>query len=96
MERYNEIHLNLTFEEDPPFLLGFEEDSPFCLGFEENLVLSYSGETYAGSYIVSPDFDGQQLETADKLMTDDVTVLPIEVARVSNTSGGTTVYIGGI
>lgn len=52
-------------------------------------------ETYTGAYSVAPDFDGQALETRGKLMTDDVTVQPIAVARVSNTQGGRTIYIGG-
>lgn len=57
---------------------------------------SASYETYRGAYTVDPDFDGITLETRGKVMRDDVTVKPIEVARVSNTQGGKTVYIGGI
>ena len=57
---------------------------------------SSSYETYRGDYTVDPDFDGITLETRGKVMRDDVTVKPIEVARVSNTQGGKTVYIGGI
>lgn len=57
---------------------------------------SASYETYNGPYIVDPDFTGSTLETRGKMMRDDVTVKPIEVARVSNTQGGKTVYIGGI
>ena len=57
---------------------------------------STSYETYNGAYIVDPDFTGETLETRGKMMRDDVTVKPIEVARVSNTQGGKTVYIGGI
>lgn len=53
-------------------------------------------ETYTGAYNVEPDFDGETLETKGKLMTDDVTVQPISVSRVSNQQGGRTVYIGGI
>lgn len=54
------------------------------------------GETYEGPYTVDPDFEGQILDTNRKVMTDDVTVNAIEVQRVSNLSGGVTVYIGGI
>jgi len=51
---------------------------------------------YTGAYEVDPDFTGTVLETEGKMMTDDVTVNAIEVARVTNPSGGKTVYIGGI
>ena len=51
---------------------------------------------YKGEYEVIPKFTEEVLKTKDKLMKDNVVVYPIEVARVSNPSGGTTVYIGGI
>lgn len=55
-----------------------------------------SAETYDGEYTVTPQFDDPViLETKDKLLTDDVTVNPIEVFRTSNPSGGKTIYIGG-
>lgn len=50
---------------------------------------------YTGNYIVDPDFATQILGTKEKFMLDDVTVNPIEVARVSNPAGGRTIYIGG-
>ena len=51
---------------------------------------------YKGEYEVIPKFTEEVLETKNKLMKDNVVVYPIEVARVSNPSGGTTVYIGGM
>lgn len=51
---------------------------------------------YDGAYTVDPDFERHVLGTKSKLMRDDVTVNAIEVQRVSNTSGGRTVYIGGL
>ena len=86
MERYSVVY----------FTLRFEDENAFDLTMEENIILSYSGDPYTGAYNVKPDFNGTILETENKIMTDDVTVEPIVVARVSNTSGGTTVYIGGI
>ena len=50
---------------------------------------------YTGNYIVDPNFATQILGTKEKFMLDDVTVNPIEVARVSNPAGGRTIYIGG-
>ena len=62
--------------------------------------LSISGrchhETYDGTYEVTPTFSKQTLNTYNKLMTDDLTVRPIEVIRTSNPQGGKTIFIGGI
>ena len=75
MERYSVVY----------FTLRFEDENAFDLTMDENIILSYSGDPYTGSYNVKPDFYGTTLETESKFMTDDVTVEPIEVARVSNT-----------
>ena len=54
-----------------------------------------SHEIYGGPYEVDPKFEVITLETANKLMTDDVIVNEIAVARVENPAGGITVTIGG-
>lgn len=51
---------------------------------------------YTGTYIVEPKFTQQELATTNKMLTKDIVVEAIEVARTSNPSGGKTVYIGGI
>lgn len=53
------------------------------------------GEKYEGIYEVVPKIQEQKLLTKNKLLTDDVTIKPIPVVKVSNTSGGNTVIIGG-
>lgn len=53
-------------------------------------------DIYTGETEVSPDFTEQTLETKEKYMLDDVTVHAIDVYRVDNTSGGRTVFIGGL
>ena len=66
------------------------------LSFPDGFVQAIGGEEYDGDYEVTPKFTEEVLKTKNKLMKDNVLVHPIEVARVSNPSGGTTVYIGGI
>jgi len=39
---------------------------------------------------------GLTLNTAHKVVNKDITINPIQVETVSNMSGGSTVYIGGI
>ena len=52
-------------------------------------------DTYSGEYIITPmPFASQTLETNNKIMQDDVTVLAIPYYETSNISGKT-VYIGG-
>ena len=57
--------------------------------------ISVTADVYDGEYEVTPAVDAKVLGTKNKLMLDDVTVNPIEVARVSNPAGGRTIYIGG-
>lgn len=78
--------LRLSVKSEPVYKLSAIQAQPVYVG----------GEEYDGDYQVNPKFAEQVLETKDKLMQENVTVNPIEVARVSNPSGGTTVYIGGI
>lgn len=48
---------------------------------------------YSGKYEVTPTLEEQQLETANKLLKDDVKIKAISRYDVTNTAGGTTVYI---
>lgn len=62
---------------------------------EFHSVISYNGEVYEGDCEITPKFEKQTLKTKNLLMNEDVTVLEIPVTRVTNTSGGTTIIIGG-
>lgn len=72
---------------------GGEMDADFG---EVQVVTGSDLPPYAGSYEITPDFEGKILPTAQKMLTRDLTVHPITVSRTGNASGGTTVYIGGI
>ena len=69
------------------------EPIPFVVN---NIAMVYAGGTdpYEGPYSVTPKVDAQSLETRDKYMKNDVTIKAIPYYNVSNTSGGSTVYIG--
>lgn len=52
-------------------------------------------DVYDGEYVVTPiPYDAQTLETKNKVMANDVTVLAIPYYETSNISG-ITIYIGG-
>ena len=85
--------LDLDIEE---YELELEEDSfDFDLGYAINIT-EYTGIPYEGPYSLTPRFFDQYLPTKHKTLDDDVKFEAIEVSRVSNLSGGKTVYIGGI
>lgn len=52
------------------------------------------GEKYTGEYEVTPKVEEQTMPTKDKVLLDDMTVKAIPFFNVSNTSGGSTVFIG--
>ena len=58
------------------------------------LILPVGYEDYAGEYNVIPKIEAQLLPTADKHLTDNVTVEPIPYYEVSNPKGKT-IIIGG-
>jgi hypothetical protein len=76
--------------------IGYICPEEYILTIEPAVIVSVGGDLYTGDYTVNPDFSGKTLETKNKTMDENVIVKPIEVTRVSNPSGGTTVYIGGI
>ncbi len=82
----NDCTLNVDFALDP---------ATMAVSFGEIVPIG-DIPAYSGDYEVDPKFTAQKLATNGKKMRDDVTVEAIEVQRVSNTSGGRTVYIGGI
>lgn len=61
------------------------------------LDISYTlneADPYEGEYIVTPRLYEQELDTNNKVMHDDVTVLQIPITRTSNPYDGITVLIG--
>lgn len=66
------------------------------LKITENIQEVSNAEPYKGEYEVAPKVDDFiTLETANKRMTDNVTVMPIPYSEVSNDYGGNTITIGG-
>ena len=48
---------------------------------------------FDGPYVVTPNWTTQELETDDKICTDDISVLEIPVSEVENEAGGLTLTI---
>ena len=94
---YRVATFDLEFDlDDMSFNPEFDlDDMSFKPEFDVAVDTQGDAVPYTGDYIVDPDFATQILGTKEKYMLDDVTVNPIEVARVSNPAGGRTIYIGG-
>lgn len=63
---------------------------------DRDIIVTAEGESheeYTGEYSVTPSRNEQTLETANKVMTDNVVVVAIPYSEVSNLVGGTTYYI---
>lgn len=81
------MNLNVKFSEDS---MAFDVDFGEIFCTKEYV----GGEVYEGSYEVTPSVESQTLETKDRVLTDDITILEIPFFSVGNNSGGSTVYIG--
>lgn len=83
-------------ESTQSFDFNFSEDAKsFNANFGQIQYLTeyVGGEPYDGEYVVTPKVVEQTLPTKDKVLVDDITIKEVPVYRVSNPSGGTTVYI---
>lgn len=76
--------------------LDFDNDEKrLALDFENfQQIIYHEVERYDGEYEVIPKIEQQALLTNHKLMSDDVKILAIPYAEVSNDSNGKTVTIG--
>lgn len=92
------MRLNVRFQEHSRrFDLQFAENRADMLanfGEFQTVTKLLGGDPYLGGYKIKPQVEAQTLQTKHKVMTDDLTVLEIPYAEVSNISGGMTATIG--
>lgn len=92
------MKLNVTFSEidEKTFNVQLQQNrSAFDAQFGQvqHITEYVGGELFEGDCTVTPRVEEQIMETKEKVMPDNVTIRAIPVYRVSNMSGGTTVYI---
>ena len=85
------LKINGTLTTNECFLNGRLEvlEERFLSGALSPATVKVTPEIYTGEYIVTPQTYEQYLNTDNKLMTDDVTVLEIPYSEVSNLYGTT-------
>lgn len=71
-----------------------EDRLPADFGEVQKVTEYVGGEGYDGDYTVTPKVEPQTLPTKGKVMLDNMSIKSIPFYDVSNTSGGSTVYIG--
>lgn len=89
------MRLDVHFEENERRLKAEFSANDFHLSADlgEIHIVKDVGEAYKGDYDVTPKVGKQVMPTKHKYMVDDVTINPVPIFEVSNTSGGNTVYI---
>lgn len=88
-----DVRFNSEFVQDTSsaFEVEFVDNSEFV--FRTNFIQNDLPPYYNGEYEVVPKREEQQLETKDKILSQDVVVLEVPYAETSNPAGGTTFYI---
>ena len=83
----------VIFAQNPTLKCVINSKRPVLKGFVN--ISRGNAEVYGGEYVVTPKpYISQTLDTKEKLMADDVTVLAIPYYETSNVTG-ITIYIGG-
>lgn len=92
------MQFNVQFKQtDQKIPIQFNsENKRFEVNFQALQTLTARPEVdyYEGNYEVIPKVSVQTLETKEKFLTENITVCEIPYFDVSNTAGGSTVYIG--
>lgn len=78
--------------EDSVYDLDVDDGSELDVDLDTAILIN-DADPYEGDYTITPKVAAQVMETAGKVMTDDVTVLAIPYYDTSNPYG-TTIYIG--
>lgn len=88
--------ISLRVKNEAPVTMSVKNQSSVKMTVREATIVygEDASPPYAGPYIVTPKVEAQTLETARKIMTDDVNIKAIPFFDTSNIAGGQTIYIG--
>ncbi len=86
----------ISFTVEPVRTLNIEIEKTRTLLFDFSNINLIHGDYahYEGEYVITPRTYGQVMETEDKVMDLDITVLEIPAQYVANEKGGRTATIG--
>ena len=82
--------MNIEFNPVEYFDVEFEQGAGWGVDFNSDSQTPH----YDGPYEVRPSLREQTLQTASKILSDDITVHQIPITSTSNPQGGRTVLIG--
>ena len=85
--------VRINVSSSPSVKFRFGQDASPAMAVELGRPVYMGGDPYEGPYDVTPKVTAQTLQTAQKLMREDVSVRAIPYFDVSNPAGGNTIYI---
>lgn len=88
-----DVRFNSEFVQDTGSAFEVDFVSNVAVVFHTNFIKNDLPPYYNGEYEVVPKREEQQLETKDKILSQDVVVLEVPYSETSNPAGGTTFYI---
>ena len=90
------MKLSVQFSENKNSIFArfYENDNRISASFGQFQTITIDREKYKGEYVFTPKVNAQTIPTKSKVLTEDVTINAIPYFDVTNTSGGSTVYIG--
>lgn len=91
------MKLVLKTSQPTELLLNTVEPEALILKTENDITVEkvvMDAPNYEGEYEITPKIEAQTIETAQKLMKEDMQIKAIPFYNVSNTAGGNTIYIG--
>ena len=90
------MHLKVRFRPPDEFKVRFEpsdQSIPVVFKQFQQVTTKPDVELYEGVYDITPKVEAQILPTANRFLSEDVTVKKIPFFNVGNSAGGSTVYI---
>lgn len=89
----NSVPLEVILEENATLNVELSSSSSIGISVEIQTPHAVDVETYEGEYEITPSVSRQELETKNRLLSDDIVVKEIPYYETSNESG-ITIYIG--
>ena len=87
--------IEITLKEPEALYIEVSEASEVEIEAAVEIIRVGAFEHYGGEYSITPKFINQTLNSKNKVMDFDVDVKTIPIEKISNSSGGNTVIIGG-
>lgn len=91
----NEVGIRFIIEDEETIGFSIEDETELDMALGDALINAEDREEYTGDTTITPRIrEAQILDTAGKVVNDDITVEQVPIYAVTNPAGGVTYYIG--